>query len=270
MTIADLQPLFDALKDVKNPFTILALAAFVGGLVRVLKTKPVGDFLDSLPPAWLKAIPKTSLPYVAVGIAIVIASLDARLNAHLPWGQALLTGALGGILSGGTAIGGHETLAKAISLFLKHDGPMPMPPAPPQNPPSTGGFSAYSFRRNVLGPAFLALCLGGTPLLVSEATAGCGLLTPAEKQAGGAIVNVACQEVIAFEGLPNEQALCALPGDLLALGDAVRAQRADAGPPLSAKGGRCKIIPSTTVCATDPELATAIMTRRASVDGGTR
>lgn len=114
----ELQAILDQLKNVENPFTFVYLALVVGALVRFLKSKKVSDLLDRLPPKWLNAIPKDKLPWLAVGIGAVLAFLDAKLNAKLPWQQSLLVALAGAVLSGGGAIGGHETIAKLLgSIF---------------------------------------------------------------------------------------------------------------------------------------------------------
>ncbi len=135
----DTQIVLDTVKDVENPFTLLALAAIVGAIVRVLKTKKAGDIFDAIPLPFIKRIPKEVLPWCAVAIAGVLAFLDAKLNAGLSWRQSAILGFWGAVLSGGTAIGGNETIAKLLKQFIPGsggDGPKqvaaPNKPEPPK------------------------------------------------------------------------------------------------------------------------------------------
>lgn len=131
----DTQIIFDSVKDVHSPFTLIFLAALVGAIVRVLKTKKVGDLLDVLP--LVKRLPPESLPWVAVFLGGVLAGLDAKLNAHLPISQAISMGLIGAVLSGGTAIGGHETVAKLLGSLTGGNSNTTAPPPPPKvDPPA--------------------------------------------------------------------------------------------------------------------------------------
>jgi hypothetical protein len=90
------------------------------------------------------------------------------------------------------------------------------------------------------------------------------LQTPAAKQAEGDVAEAACKTVIAYAGTSDEEALCAVAPELVALANDVRAERADAGltkklARLGPTSGRCQIIPTQTVCATDDELFMAIV-----------
>lgn len=119
--------------NVANPFTLVYLAVIVGALARLLKTKTMGQILDSVPLSFVKSIPPRVLPWVAVALAGLIALGDARLNGHLSWKDAGLMGLLGAVLGGGSAIGGHETIAKLVGAVLpsvatKKDDDTPKPP----------------------------------------------------------------------------------------------------------------------------------------------
>lgn len=125
----------------KNPTSAQALIFFAfvtGAIVRVLKTKTVSELLDAAPPDWIKRVPKWLLPYLALVIGFAVTTLNAKLNAHKAWPDSLLDGLMGLVVSGGTAIGGHETIGKLVGLFLyKPKGPinqpaqLPGPDAPP-------------------------------------------------------------------------------------------------------------------------------------------
>lgn len=110
--------LIEALKDVKSPFSILFIATLTGAIVRVLKTKSLNEWLDGEgTPKWMKAIPKRALPYLAIVFAGGLTFLDAWLNAKADPMQALSLALFGAVLSGGTAVGGHETIAKFLAAL---------------------------------------------------------------------------------------------------------------------------------------------------------
>jgi hypothetical protein len=89
--------------------------------------------------------------------------------------------------------------------------------------------------------------------------AACNMVPTPKQQ--GAIVDSTCTVLEAFASSPTEEAICATADHLVALEALVRSARADAGPaPLTGKSGKCQIVAS--VCATDPELATAIRSLR--------
>jgi hypothetical protein len=94
--------------------------------------------------------------------------------------------------------------------------------------------------------------------LLLSLQSGCSLLAPAKKAADDS-----CKVLKVFPGTEDEQAMCATASDLLDLATMIREARADASVDdkimrLSARSGRCQIIPTQTVCATDDELAYAI------------
>jgi hypothetical protein len=74
--------------------------------------------------------------------------------------------------------------------------------------------------------------------------------------------DVACSLLTAFGGTSDEQTLCADATDLAVIADSIKLARADSG--LGMKANKCKLVPLTTVCATDTELATAIKARKGS------
>src|SRR5690348_10218139 len=117
--------------------TMAIIAVFVGGVVRVLKTKKMSDLLDALP--FTKSIPKDLLPWLAVLLGVIITTLDGKLNGHIATWQQALEVALAGIFAGGTAVAGHETVAKALGK--KKDGAPPVDPSElktdPPPPPSS-------------------------------------------------------------------------------------------------------------------------------------
>lgn len=125
----------DDLKNVQNPFTLAFVALAVGALVRLLRTKKLNDWLDQLPPSWIKRIPKESLPWVATALAVVICYLDLTLNAKMGWKEAVLP-SLFGVFAGSLAVNGHETIAKKIGkLIYKPEGPAdPRGPLGPDDP----------------------------------------------------------------------------------------------------------------------------------------
>ena len=116
--------ILDVLRDVRSPFTYVALAVFVGGVVRALKTQTAARVLENLGKIFpfVRAMPPKAARWVAVALAFVVVLLDARLNAGLPWQSALVYAVVGAVLSGGGAIGGHETVAKTIASLLSPPG----------------------------------------------------------------------------------------------------------------------------------------------------
>jgi len=123
------------LSNVQNPFTLVFLGLIVGAIVRILRTKKIGDWLDATSPSWVKRIPKAYLPWVANGLAVLIAYADLTLNAHMNW-KAAIVPSLMGVFGGSLAISGHETVAKVIGKALyKPDGPVdPKGPLGPDDP----------------------------------------------------------------------------------------------------------------------------------------
>jgi hypothetical protein len=163
----EIQSVCDALKDVRNPSTMLVLALSVGALVRVLKSKKVGDILDAIPLSFVKRIPKAWLPWLSVGIGGALTMLDAKLNAGLAWGPAMQVALMGAVLSGGAAVGGHETIAKLFSKTASADDGRAAPPK--DNEPTRPG--GLSLRAALLGAAvtWCVLGLSGCDLLRSSA-----------------------------------------------------------------------------------------------------
>lgn len=143
--------MLDYLKNVNSPTTLATIAVVVGMMVRVLKTKKVSDLLDSVPAAWIARVPKKYLPWVAVVLGMLITFLDAKFNTKMPTKDAAIL-ALNGILAGGTAIGGNETIMKLLTIFkaspnMPDEPPpgapkgseAPLPPVAPTPPPMIGG-----------------------------------------------------------------------------------------------------------------------------------
>lgn len=112
------------IEAVSNPLTLGSIALAVGAIIRILKTKAVGDWLDALPRAWLKRIPKRALPWLALALGVVLAFVDLTLNEHLHW-KAAIVPSFAGVLAGAAAVGGHETIAKLLGSFAyKPKGPI--------------------------------------------------------------------------------------------------------------------------------------------------
>lgn len=165
--------LLELLKHPTSPAALAMIAVFVGGLVRILKSKPVSSLLDAIPVSWINRIPKGWLPWLAVLLGMVITLLDARLNAGMSWTDALYAG-LAGVLAGSTAVAGHETVAKVIGFFIyKPNGPLdppssPTDKAPPADKdasvPPTSNRLAFLRRPLMLAATFVlacSLCLTG-------------------------------------------------------------------------------------------------------------
>lgn len=73
----------------------------------------------------------------------------------------------------------------------------------------------------------------------------------------GSVVDVACTMLIAFDGTPEEKAICASADDVLDIVSNIRTIREDAGPIATMKSSRnCKIVGD--LCASDAELAASI------------
>jgi hypothetical protein len=114
------------------PERLAVISALVGALVRVARSKRLGDWLDRLPPAWIKAIPKSWLPFLALALGVVLAAVDARLNGGArTWSDAGMA-AIEGVIAGSVAVAGHETIGKALGA--KAAAPVEKDPAPPPGP----------------------------------------------------------------------------------------------------------------------------------------
>jgi hypothetical protein len=90
------------------------------------------------------------------------------------------------------------------------------------------------------------------PALITLALIAC-LPTPKQESA---IVDGACTIVEAYSDSPAAEAICATAEELTVIANAARSARVDAGP--GVRLAPCKIIPTTTTCATDKELLPAI------------
>lgn len=202
-------PDFLDISNVANPFTLAYLAVLVGGLCRLLKTKTASQIIAWLPPDDLKMIPPTAIPWIAVAVAGLAALGNAKLNAHTDWPHALALGLMAAVLSGGTAIGGHETLGKLAGLIFAKPTP-PSNDAPPAQPPTGGG--SLSRRMFVAAAATLILVAAfaspptlSTPMAGAELAAGC---TAAEaKTAKDVALTIADFACIAASDLTDVPAL---------------------------------------------------------------
>lgn len=154
----DLLALFELLKNVQHPFTLVFLATLTGAIVRILKTKKAGDLLDAIPFDFVHRIPPKALPWVALGVAGLLSFLDSWLNAKVSVGQAALQALIGMVLGGGTAIGGHETLAKLFGQTTPPSDPPPVQKTP-EIPPPPKVPEVKSMRANFIWAALLSLVL---------------------------------------------------------------------------------------------------------------
>jgi hypothetical protein len=119
------------------PERLAVISALVGALVRVARSKRIGDWLDRLPPAWIKAIPRSWLPFLALALGVVLSAADARLNGGArTWYDAAMV-ALEGVIAGSVAVAGHETIGKALGG--RPAAPVEKDPAPPEGPAKGGG-----------------------------------------------------------------------------------------------------------------------------------
>jgi hypothetical protein len=89
-----------------------------------------------------------------------------------------------------------------------------------------------------------------------------GCAKPPTAQQAGAVADATCTILDAFAGSSEEQAICATADDLIDLAATIRAYRSDAGPSrfVAKKSSNCRIV--HTVCATDDELAFAIVAKK--------
>lgn len=137
---------------------IAFLAVLIGLVVRLLKADKLNDFLARF---GIGAVPKKALPWVALTIGALSATIEAKVGG-MDW-RAAVNMTIAGLLSGTIAIGGNETLptlARGISPFLadlffgKNAGPgLPTSdqakPAVVKAPPGT----------NILGVLCLSLAI---------------------------------------------------------------------------------------------------------------
>ena len=183
----------EQLKDVTNPITLASIAVIVGGVVRVLRTKKVGDLLDAMP--FTKRIPAPYLPWLAVALGMVLAFLDAKFNAGLSWRDALLV-SLAGILAGGTAVAGHETIAKTVGRVRTGNTTPPPPPtrkempASPSIPPAPpSGLSRVVFFARSLKLRVGLVLTAAMAVLMLTMTSGCATVAAALPHIIAAIVD---------------------------------------------------------------------------------
>jgi hypothetical protein len=154
----------DYLKNFTSPASIITISVVIGAVVRVLKTEALGNLLDKVPVTWISRIPKSWLPWISVALGVGILTLDAKLNGDLAtWKDAAVVG-VSGILAGGTAIGGNETIAKVLQVVLDlMSGPKAPPSAAPptprvvvvQTPPEKPGTYVRSLRKVAAGMALV-------------------------------------------------------------------------------------------------------------------
>jgi hypothetical protein len=127
-----------------------------------------------------------------------------------------------------------------------------------------------TLRMNLLWGSLMGLAVGLVCALIGACSAP---PTPAQVTAG---VDTACAMLRAFDNTPEVTAICATADELAPIAAAaaaamvLTARAADAGAG-ARMAGRCTVIPTTTVCATDAALATGIraaLARRAKDGGG--
>lgn len=166
--------LFEALKDVKNPFTLVGIAVIVGAVVRLLKTKTVGDWFAATPD-WLplNRIPKKNLPDVALFFGGLITFLDGWLNGHLSVGTSLLYAVVGAVLGGGGASIGHQVVAKRLAA---NEDPLP-PKGPSVKDPDEalkgdGSLKKHPYREPAIAdakrPPKLPPIIAAGPIVIHE------------------------------------------------------------------------------------------------------
>lgn len=90
------------------------LAIAIGLTVRVLKSKTMGAWLDGLPPEWLRAVPRSWLPWIAVGLGALVTLGDAYGHGSVHGWRDAANVLIAGVLAGSGAVAGNETLARAI------------------------------------------------------------------------------------------------------------------------------------------------------------
>lgn len=192
--------LFESMKGV-NPFSFAFIALLAGAFGKFVKGKTFGDFLDWLPVSWVSRIPKAHIKWYAIGFALVTSLVYARFSLGLGWPESFTFTALGAMLGGGTAIGGHETVGKALERK-------------PDAPPTTGGNGGDDvgvdqpppkgpsvLRVGFVAAAMLAM-LSAAPAAPSQPglapltmLTGCGLLNPKTiVEAALTVSDLACLE----------------------------------------------------------------------------
>jgi hypothetical protein len=138
-------PNTSAILDVGHAGWLMLLGLLVGAVVRLIKTNAFDAFLAkfSLPP-----IPKKLLPWLALALGFVGASVEAKI-AGASWHVAALSG-LWGVFSGAFAVAGQETIptvTRSITgsgtnvVFGPNAGPDtgPAAPNPSVRPPKGDG-----------------------------------------------------------------------------------------------------------------------------------
>jgi hypothetical protein len=182
--------------DGVNPFTFAFVALLAGAFGRFIKTKSFGDFLNWLPPTWLKAIPKEHIKWYAIGFAIVTSFVYAKFSLHLGLEESVIMSVLGAVLGGGSAIGGHETLKKIVTPKPTTGGTDGDPGDPEKGPPGT---LKIAFVASVL-IVMVSTRIGWTSQSALAPTPaphliGCSLLTPKNiTEAFLSVADIACLE----------------------------------------------------------------------------
>ena len=91
------------------------LAVCIGLVVRILKSKTMGAWLDGLPPERVKAIPRAWLPWIAVLLGAVVMVADAYSHGSIHTWREAADAMIAGLLAGSGAVAGNETLARAMT-----------------------------------------------------------------------------------------------------------------------------------------------------------
>lgn len=107
------------------PQHMVYIALAIGGVIKVLKTDVMSNWLNKLPTTWINAIPKWALPWLALFLSMVVSVVDLKLTIPSSTWKDAIAVTVQGVFSGSLAIAGHETLAKTVGKFIK------LPPVPP-------------------------------------------------------------------------------------------------------------------------------------------
>lgn len=101
------------------PEHMVYIALAIGGVIKVLKTDVMSNWLNKLPVSWINAVPKGLLPWLALFFAMAVSVVDLKLTVPAStWKDALAVTAQG-VFSGSLAIAGHETIAKTVGKIVK-------------------------------------------------------------------------------------------------------------------------------------------------------
>ena len=103
------------------------LAVAIGLTVRILKSRTMGAWLDGLPPEWLRAVPRSWLPRIAIGLGALVLLGDAYTHGGVHGWRDAANVLLSGLMAGALPVAGHEALVRTKTETPKAPDTDPTP-----------------------------------------------------------------------------------------------------------------------------------------------